>query len=363
MTVSQQTMRFDRSALVLFGTRLLGKMDVAEEDARITSDLLVRADERGVSTHGLVRLVPYARRIGAGLVNPRPDLKVTVRRPGFAMIDADDGLGQVTTSKGVRVALEQARENGFAIVGLHNSHHHGMCAPYAEALAREGLIGIVMTNTASLMAPTNSSRRMLGNNPLAIAMPRGDQFPPVVLDIAFSTVAFGAIQRLLAQGADVPEGWVHDENGEWIRDAATAVAKGIMAPIGGHKGYGLALMVEFLTAALTDSNSLDQVGSLFRTPPIHMRVGHLIIGIDPGGLLDRDRFSGRVNEICAKIVSAPPNPGKGPVILPGEPERAKELEAGRSGVPLSTAIIGELSAFAKDFGLSMPAPRELTEVK
>lgn len=362
MTIQQPSPRFEREALVAFGSAVLRKLDVPEDHARITSDMLVEADERGVSTHGLMRLVPYARRLQTGLVNPRPSLKVDSRRPGFAMVDADDGLGQVTTSIGVDEAIRQSRAYGFAIVGLHNSHHLGMCAPYAERLAREGLIGVVMTNTAPLMAPTNSGKRLIGNNPLAIAMPRGNGAEPVVLDIAFTNVAFGAIIRMLSQGAEVPEGWVHDDQGEWIRDAATAVERGIMAPIGGHKGYGLALMVEFLTAALTDSYALDDVGSLFREPPVHMRVGHLIIAIDPDALIDRARFLSRVDEICGKVTAAAPTPGRGSVVLPGEPERAKLAESRRNGVPLAPAIIQQLTDFGREFDLALPEPIAVREM-
>lgn len=356
MDSSSPVARFERDRLVEFGMAILDRVGVPDEAARITADLLVRADERAVSTHGLVRLLPYVRRIQAGLVNTNPSLAVESRRPGFAMIDADDGLGQLCASRGADKAIELARDAGFGVVGIHNSHHLGMCAPYAEEIAAAGFIGIVMTNTAPLMAPTGSSERLIGNNPLAIAIPRRAPNPPLVLDIAFTHAAFGAVQRLAATGGEVPEGWIHDKEGRWIRDAAVAVKDGIMAPIGAHKGYGLALMVEILAAALTDSNVLDQVGSLFREPPSFMRVGHLVIAIDPGSLLDTQTFIDKVEHICNRVESSPPTPGVKAVRLPGQPEAEIRGQSERLGIPLSDKIMMDLAGLAKELGVAMPEP-------
>lgn len=349
-------LRFDRNKLVQFGTAILGKVGVPEDAAKVAADLLVKADERAVSTHGLVRLLPYVRRIQGGLVNTHPTLTTESKRPGFAMIDADDGLGQVCASAGATKAIELAGEVGFGVVGLHNSHHLGMCAPYAEAIANAGFIGIVMTNTAPLMAPTGSGERLLGNNPLAIAIPRQEGKQPLVLDISFTHAAFGAMQRILAEGGQIPDGWSHDSQGRWINDPATAVKSGVMAPIAAHKGYGLSLMVELLAAALTNSNVLDEVGSLFREPPSHMRVGHLVIAIDPSALIERGIFLDRVEHICQRIQSAAPNPGVKAVMLPGQPEAEVFAQSERLGVPLSEKIRSDLAGLAAELGVTMPEP-------
>jgi len=356
MDTPSPSARYERDKLVEFGAAILDRVGVPDDAARITADLLVRADERAVSTHGLVRLLPYVRRIQAGLVNTQPSLAVESRRPGFAMIDADDGLGQLCASRGADKAVELARDAGFGIVGIHNSHHLGMCAPYAEEIAQAGFIGIVMTNTAPLMAPTGGSERLIGNNPMAIAIPRRAPNPPLVLDIAFTHAAFGAVQRLATTGGEVPEGWMHDKEGRWIRDPAVAIKEGIMAPIGAHKGYGLALMVEILAAALTDSNVLDQVGSLFREPPTHMRVGHLAIAIDPGCLLDTGTFIDKVEHICSRVEGSPPTPGVKVVRLPGQPEIEVRTQSDRLGVPLSETIRMDLANLAKELGVTMPEP-------
>ncbi|KLK94214.1 hypothetical protein AA309_04445 [Microvirga vignae] len=349
-------MRFERESLVQFGVAILDRVGVPDDAARITADLLVRADERAVSTHGLVRLLPYVRRIQAGLVNTNPSLAMESRKPGFAMIDADDGLGQLCASRAAEKAIKLTKEVGFGIVGVHNSHHLGMCAPYAEQIAKAGFIGLSMTNTAPLMAPTGSAERLIGNNPLAIAIPRRAPHPPLVLDIAFSHAAFGAVQKLAATGGQVPEGWMHDKEGLWIRDAATALREGIMAPIGAHKGYGLALIVEVLAAALTNSSVLDEVGSLFREPPIHMRVGHLIIAIDPEALLDMSVFLDRVEHICARVQSAKPAPDGNKVKLPGQPEAEMQAQSESLGIPLSEKILSDLAGLAAELGVAMPKP-------
>lgn len=349
-------LRYDRAKLVELGFAILGKVGVPEQHARMTADLLVMADERAVSTHGLVRLLPYVRRIQSGLVNTKPSLTEKSRRPGFMMIDADDGLGQVTASVGAAKAIDIANAVGFAVVGLHNSHHLGMCAPYAEKIARAGMIGLVMTNTAPLMAPTGSSERLLGNNPLAISIPRKEGESPLLLDISFTHAAFGAMQRILAGGGSIPDGWAHDAQGQWINDPAVAVKSGVMAPIAAHKGYGLSLMVEILAAALTNSNVLDEVGSLFRDPPSHMRVGHLVIAIDPQALIERGIFLDRVEYICEQIMRASPNPGVNAVRLPGQPEADTKAQSDRLGVPLSHKIKADLAGLATELGVKMPDP-------
>lgn len=352
----EQAARYQRDELCGFAETILARVGVEPEASAITADILVSADERGVSTHGLVRLVPYVRRIEEGLVNTRPSLRLLSDHPSVALMDADDGLGQVAASAAVDEAMRKVKATGVAVVGVHNSHHLGMCAPYAERLARAGYVAFAMTNTAPLMAPTGGSQRLLGNNPIAVAIPRGKANDPIVLDIAFTHAAFGMVQKLKAAGKPVPDGWVHDDNGNWINDPDRAVSEGIMAPIGAHKGYGLALMVEFLTGALTGSSVLSEVGSLFRSPPTHMRVGHLVIAIDPARLLDADTFLSRVEDVCRLVSGSPPVAGVDRVKLPGEIEFAAAEHSRLHGVALTPAIRADLAEMAERFGVSFPQP-------
>lgn len=357
-----QPKRYSRRELCEFAQNIFGRLSVPPKAGAIAADLLVSADEREVSTHGLVRLSPYVRRLQEGLVNADPSLEKLTEWPGFTLIDGDDGLGQVTASAATDEAIRQAGDVGFAAVGVKNSHHLGMCAPYAERIAQSQFIGIVMTNTASLMAPTGSAKRLIGNNPVSIAVPRSAPHRPIVLDVAFSHTAFGTLQRMAIAGETVPDGWVHDEQGKWINDPATAIQSGIMAPIGAHKGYGLALIVEILTGALTDSNVLDNVGSLFRLPPSHMRVGHLVIAIDPGMLIEREVFLRRVEDICTSIAAAPPLPGVEKVRLPGDPEYEARQRSQSLGIPLSDNVRDQLSDLGAEFGVALPNPISSQEV-
>jgi LDH2 family malate/lactate/ureidoglycolate dehydrogenase len=354
--VPEQSARFKRNDLCGFAEAILKHVGIEPEASAVTADILVRADERGVSTHGLVRLVPYVRRIEEGLVNTRPSLRLLSDHPSLALIDADDGLGQVAASAAVDEAMKKVRATGVAVVGVHNSHHLGMCAPYAEKLARAGYVAFAMTNTAALMAPTGGSKRLLGNNPIAAAIPRAGNRDPITLDIAFTHAAFGMVQKLKAAGKPIPDGWMHDEGGNWINDPDRAVSEGIMAPIGAHKGYGLALIVEFLTGALTGSSVLSEVGSLFRSPPTHMRVGHLIIAIDPGRLVDPEIFLARVEEICRLISTSPPVPGVDKVKLPGEIEFKAEERSRQHGIALTSAICADLVEMAERFNIEFPEP-------
>lgn len=337
-----------------FTARVLVDAGVGPDAAMTTARLLVAADARGVSTHGVIRLIPYYRRLRGGVVKPDPSLATISDAGGFVLLDGDDGLGQVSGSRAAELASERAREHGIGAVGVRNSHHIGMLGLYVEQIARGGQIGILMSNTAPLMAPTGSAERILGNNPLAVGIPRAEGSDPVVVDLALSPTSFGKVQEYARRGDPLPEGQVIDADGNWITDATVATISGTMVPIAGHKGYGLALAVELLAAALTGSGTLDQVSSLFREPMLPMGAGHLTIVIDPQKATgDAGAFLAAVERVCEVILGARPLP-TARVLLPGMPEQASRATAEADGIRLSDEVVTELTAFAETTGVPLP---------
>lgn len=350
--------RIDAADLEAFVVEVLAHAGVTGEDAATTARLLVAADARGVSTHGVIRLIPYYQRLRGGVVKAEPSLEVLSDAGAFVLIDGDDGLGQVSGTRAAELASARARANGIGACGVRNSHHIGMLGLYVEQIARSGQIGIVMSNTAPLMAPTGSAERVIGNNPIAIGIPRGDGHAPVVVDLALSPTSFGKVQEYARRGEPLPTGQVIDADGNWITDAAVATKTGTMVPIAGHKGYGLALAVELLAAALTGSGTLEQVSSLFRDPMLPMLAGHLTIVIDPAAATgDAQAFLTSVERVCEVILGVRPLPTTDRVLLPGMPEQASRERADADGIFLADNVIDELKRFAVTTGVALPTMR------
>ncbi|WP_164861445.1 Ldh family oxidoreductase [Microbacterium sp. CPCC 204701] len=339
-----------------FVIEVLTGAGVPGDDAATTARLLVAADARGVSTHGVIRLIPYHQRLVGGVVRPDPTLATIADSGGFVLLDGDDGLGQVSGTRAAALASDRARQQGIAAVGVRNSHHIGMLGLYVEQIARAGQIGVVMSNTAPLMAPTGSAERILGNNPLAIGVPRAAGGDPVVVDLALSPTSFGKVQEYARRGEPLPPGQVIDVDGNWITDAQVATKTGTMVPIAGHKGYGLALAVELLAGALTGSGTLDRVSSLFREPMLPMAAGHLTIVIDPDAATgDAAAFLAAVERVCEVILAAQPLPNVDGILLPGMPEQRSRERAEAVGILLAENVVAELTRFAETAGVALPS--------
>lgn len=316
--------------------------------AELAAGCLVEANLRGVDSHGVLRLIQYSRSVSSGEVNPRPTVEVLRRSGPTALVDADGGYGFAAAFKAMDLAVELAVAHGVALVGVRNSHHYGMAAPYAERAAATGLIGLAATNTGPVMAPEGVTRPIAGNNPIAFAVPRRPPEPPIVLDMALSSTAFGRIRLAAAEGRPIPLGWAHDAAGEPTTDAAAALAASLLAPMGGHKGYGLSLIFEVLTGILTGSPfgaGSDAHGHL------EGGVGHLLIAIRPDLFVTREVFEESVESLVRELKSAPARNGT-EVLLPGEIEqRARALRVAE-GVPISDELAAQLNSLADSLGVA-----------
>lgn len=344
LVFATELQEFAREALVGIGLTAV--------DAGVVAGCLVEANLRGVDSHGALRLIQYSRSVSSGQVNPRPSVQVVRSVGPTALLDADGGYGFVPSLKAIELAVELAGHHGIALVGVRNSHHYGMAALYAERAAAKGLIGLVMTNTGPVMAPAGVTRPIVGNNPVAFAVPRRAPAAPIVLDMALSGTAFGRIRLAAAEGRPIPLGWAHDASGEPTTDAVAALAASLLAPMGGHKGYGLSVIVETLTGILTGSRfgaASDAHGHF------EGGVGHLFVVVRPDLFVDREAFEESVEKFVVELKTAPARETV-EVLLPGEIEQRTRSERWENGVPISPELATQLNSLAASLGLESRLP-------
>ena len=335
-----------------FARAVLVGIGLDEAGAEVAAGCLVEANLRGVDSHGVLRLVQYHRSVSSGAVNPRPEVEVIRRVGPTALVDAGGGYGFVPGLSAMKVAIELAGVHGLALVGVRDSHHYGMAALYAECASSVGLIGVAMTNTGPVMAPAGVTRPIAGNNPIAFAVPRRPPAAPIVLDMALSGTAFGRIRLAAAEGRPIPLGWAHDASGEPTTDAAAALAASLLAPMGGHKGYGLSVIVEILTGILTGSPFGSQSDAHSH---LEGGVGHLFVVLRPDLFVEREVFEESVEQFVRELKGAPVRAGV-EVLVPGEIEQRTRAERSLQGVPLSEELAAQLNSLAITLGV----PAKLT---
>ncbi|HEX2534591.1 MAG TPA: Ldh family oxidoreductase, partial [Chitinophagaceae bacterium] len=243
-----QEQRFTYEELLRFAIEAFTALKFSPEHARLAATVLLSADLRGVDSHGIARLSGYIRLLEAGRANPRPDIKVVYETPSTATVDGDRGLGLVVAPFAMQVAMEKASLAGSGWVSVRNSNHFGIAGYHALMAAEAGMIGLAMTNASALVAPTFARERMLGTNPICVAIPAGEE-PPFVADLATTTAANGKLEILQRKGAGAPEGWIQDGNGRSTTDAHALKNGGSLLPLGSdrehgsHKGYALGSIV------------------------------------------------------------------------------------------------------------------------
>lgn len=339
--------------------RILGACGMAGPDAAAAARQIAYANLRGVDSHGVVRLIQYSESLRAGEVQPRPRVEVVWQENACALIDAGGGYGFVPGRQAAELAAAAADRFGVGVAGVRHSHHFGMAAAYAELVADRGSIGIVATNADAVLAPPGALRAVVGNNPLAIAVPRQPPRAPLIVDMAMSESAFGKIRLAAAEGRSIPASWAQDAQGRPTMDAATALAAGMLAPMGGHKGFALAVVLETLTGILTGS-PFGSAASAHRHP--EGGVGHLVIGLRPDLFVSRDRFYADVERWLAEVLATPVGSDRPGLLLPGDPERLQEAARRREGIPVSEALLSRLEALAGELGVAaLPQPAQSIE--
>lgn len=335
--------RASEAALRDFARRILLANGMTPEEAMTIADGLTQANLRGVDSHGALRLIQYTASISGGCVNARPQVTTLRRRGATALLSADNGYGFTPTLRAVAIGVELAATHGIGMVGIQKSHHFGMAATYVAKVAEQGYIGWLMTTSLPVLPPTGGREPRVGNNPIACGIPARPPRPPITLDMALSQVAYGKVRLAAAEGREIPLGWAYDERGQPTTDSAAALRAGLLAPVGGYKGYGLAMMTEVLAGILPGaqfglrSDSHGERGS---------SVGHTLIVIDPTCYVEREQFYDDLEQLIAELKSTPLAEGVECVYLPGEIEHDLMLERQANGIPLSDELLSQLQALA-----------------
>lgn len=341
--------------LAELGTAILTERGVPAADSALVIDSLVTADAWGHSSHGMLRLGWYVARLRSGAMRPVTEITTLVDTGALAVIDGNDGIGQIITERACMSALERSRIHGIGAVAVRNSNHFGTAAFWTRRMADAGAVGILTTNGSPAMAPWGGREKTVGANPWSIATP-GGAAGPVVLDIAGTSAARGKIYSALQKGELIPDGWAVDSDGAPTNDPARAI-EGLLLPMGGHKGYGISFMMDVVSGVLTGSGYATGVSGPY-VPDEPSRCGHLVLAIDIETVIGREAFRARVSDLIAITKSVPLAAGATEIFYPGEIENRAAERAERTGILLPMKTLTELRALAAEAGV----PFDLGEV-
>jgi len=339
---------YDAARVEAAAALILTKLGSKPEDAATVAQDLVAADREGIASHGVMLLPMYADRILKGSVSLRSEGTVVSDRGAAIVLDAENALGQLTARQAVKLAVARARELGMASVAVRNAFHFGTAGRYARLMAEQGCVGIVMSNTRPLMPATGGAEPLIGNNPLAIALPSAGDFP-VEVDMAMSATAMGKIRLAAAAGKSIPDDWAIDASGNPTTDPLAAI-KGMLLPASGPKGFGLAFAIDLLCGGLSDGAVGAEVRPLYGDAADPYRCSHFFLAIDAQHFPPGDRFAQRVNEQAQRVSGSKKAPGVARVYAPGELAFAARAASG-SVVRLAPETVQRLIGTARRAGI------------
>jgi LDH2 family malate/lactate/ureidoglycolate dehydrogenase len=345
-----ETLALDPRRLAGAVARIFMGLGLAADDAVVVAEDLVAADREGIASHGVMLLPMYVDRMLAGSVSSRHEGDVVSERGAAVVIDAGHALGQLTARQAVRLAVAHAREHGLAAVAVRNAFHFGTAGRYARMMAEQGCVGIVMSSTRPLMPPPGGAQAMVGNNPIAVALPSAGAHP-VEVDMALSATAMGKIRLAAAAGTSIPIDWAVDADGQPTTDPAAAI-KGMLLPAAGPKGFGLAFVIDLLCGGLSDGAIGAEVKPLYGDPADPYRCSHFFLAIDVGFFPAAERFAERARDQAQHVSGSKRASGTDRVYAPGELTFATR-EANARACPLSPQTLDELIAAGRRVGIDL----------
>jgi len=321
----------------------------AADSTRI-AELMTEADLTGADAHGIFRLPHYIRRLKGGAVNPTPNIKVNKTAPATALVDGDNGMGHLVMSRAAETAIDLARECGVAWVGATHSNHASTAGIYAEMPVHHGMIGLYAAiANANHMAVWGGAELLLGTNPLGIGVPSGAG--PLVLDMATTVVSYGTVKKYALEGLTMPEGWfVNARTGEPLTDPKRS-AEGVLLPIGGYKGAGLAMMLGLLAGTLNGAAFGKDVVDFNADETSETNTGHFICAVDIRRFIPLETFTAEVDRHMGDFHASQRLPGFDAIRLPGERRRQCRAERERDGIPLPDALAAQLDKLAGEMGV------------
>jgi LDH2 family malate/lactate/ureidoglycolate dehydrogenase len=349
--------------LKTFAEKIFLKMGCSAEDAILAADTLVSADLRGVDSHGVARLSGYIRLWEANRINPKPNIQIIHQTPSTATVDGDSGLGLVVAPKAMKIAIEKANNVGSGWIAVQNSNHFGIAGYHAMMALQEDMIGFAMTNASPLVAPTFSTERLLGTNPIAVAIPANKQ-PAFVADFATTTAANGKLEILQRKQEDAPQGWIQDAKGAISTNANELKNGGALLPLGGdrehgsHKGYCLGAIVDILSAVLSGANYASWVPPFvsflpLAANPVGKGLGHFLGAMRIDGFRPAEEFKDNMDIWINRFRTAQPIEGYDKVQIPGDFERETSQIRLTQGWELLKPVEDDLKAVALKFGVEL----------
>lgn len=333
-----------------FCQEVLIKEGMKEEDAKITAEVLSKTDGYGTHSHGTKNLHDYIRKIRAGGMNIQESYEIISEGLGYTLIDAHSTIGMVPAYNGMKIAMEKAKECGIATTVVRNASHFGAAGYYANMAAKENMIGLVFSNVDTNMTIPGAKGKVIGNNPIAYAVPSG-KYRPIFLDIAMSTVASLKVVQSRKDGQSIPNTWITDEDGLPTTDPSSYPEVGAMQPMAAHKGYGIALMIEILTGVLSGGGIMNEVPSWLFSMEEKNNVSHMFIAIDVSKFLSPEAFNERIENVIKYLHSRPKAKGVERIYYPGEIEWEKYEMTIKNGLVIPPDVEESLNGLHEESGV------------
>lgn len=362
---------YDYHNLLNFTTVAFEKSGFPAEDASLAAKVLLNADLRGIDSHGVARLSGYFRLLGKNRINPQPNIHIVHETMSTATVNADSSLGLIAGPYAMQIAIEKAKNCGSGWVAVKGSNHFGIAGFHAMMALEHDMIGIAMTNASPLVAPTFSNERMLGTNPMAFAIPAGEE-PAFVADFATTTAANGKLEILQRKNLPAPQGWIQDREGKPVDDPFALQEGGALLPLGSdrehgsHKGYCLGAVVDILSAVLSGANFGPWVPPFvaFLNPPsdpVGDGIGHFFGAMRIDAFRPKADFLKSMDTWIRRFRNASRINSTVPVEIPGDQERLAETERMRSGIPLHPKVIEDLVEIATKLNIPFPNALQIPE--
>ncbi|MEQ9716282.1 MAG: Ldh family oxidoreductase [Candidatus Asgardarchaeum sp.] len=348
------TVKIKSEILSNFCKNVLLKAGLNKEDAFAVADSLIFANLRGIDSHGIIRFPFYLKRIEVKGTNSHPQIKKIQEGPSTVLLDGDNGMGQVIGAYAAQLAVQKAKDTGIAIVGVRGSSHYGAASYYSVLISQEKMIGLSMTGSDPVMVAWGGSKSVIGNNPFSFAVPFKKE-KPIVLDISTSTVAGGKVRLAAKNKQKIPKNWIIDKNGKYTDDPNDLTDGGALLPFGEHKGYGLAIIIEILSSALTGAGLLSQIPLWIKDFEKPLNIGHLFGAINIENFINYDLFIERLEYIVKQLKDSPLAEGFSNIFVPGEIEYEEVKIRQEEGIPISEEIYSDLENISKIYQESLSA--------
>ena len=358
MNLSSEPVLIDAEVLRDFTEKVFQRLEVPSEDAKIAADVLIEADLRGFDCHGVARLFPCFSRIKRGLIEVNPKIKIEWLTHTTGHCDGGNGLGMVVGWHAMKACLSRAEEFGSAFLAVNGSDHFGIAGYYSSMAFDSGMIGIAMTNGSPRVVPTGGTTGILGTNPISVAVPR-KQGPPFILDMSTSVVSSGKIDVLVSKRREVPNGWVYPSVKPFLDSQGVVPMSVLQYPLGGkkitggHKGYGLGLMVDILSGVLSGANFGSRLAAS-KKADTQANIGHFFGAMKISGFRPVDEFNKDFDSLVQDIKSSPLEPDTERIFIPGEPEIMTRKQNQKNGVPVLPSVVEKLRHIASELDLEIP---------